>query len=1039
MPRQKPAELELRLLGPIEIWVGGERVALPRSKKTRGLLAYLAATGRAHRRERLCSLLWDVTDDPKGALRWSLSRLRHVFDGAAERVEADREQVSFNTQGMKIDAAELSAALRGNLTEVPMERLQQLAQLRRGEFLEGLELTDFLDFHAWCIAERERFRSEHVQLLSELIRRLADAPSQALPYARQLAQIDAFKVDAQVLLLRLLMREDKLDEARQRFETARRLYREMGASGVAELEGAWSSLVAANRQRAPQATAPQATAPQATVLGVMQPAVDERAPDSVRAPASVRMDEARSPAHWPFTGRRKELAKLEPLLKFANKQTAPSLALISGEPGGGKSRLAERFGDRAKSAGFEVLRGRAYEAESSRPYGPWGDALGVEISSLLSDAGSSDSMETREALFQALAQRVLDIAKQHAGVVLMLDDLQWLDRDSAELLHYVIRTHAAAVREKPVGPGGALIVLLLARGGELTDNEAVLRTLRSIRRETPVVELELQPLSAEEVAQLVGSDPKIDARRVFEASAGNPLYAIELARAQSAGAEHTPSSLLQLVRERIEQLPEHAADVLRWGAVLGHAMDLERLEQLSSLELDELVDALECLEHHALLRIDATRSSQRYVFSHDVVREAVYSELSHPRRRLMHRKIARLLEPQTSDVAIATVVAYHAGRAGEAMLGVRACVVAATQSLRVFANADAEALAKQGLHLAQELEPADRIPVTLELLHIQFSARTPNREQAAAHVRSLAEQALDLGLTHAARLGFQMLSYLRWESSSMTAAHENIMQAERVSRAAAPEERTVALAQAAKCLVLLERNLAQAEAFVLEAVALSDRAGETTSAVEFANGMIAAHRGEHDAAVQRFSESRQLAREQGERLAEFCAVQHWAMLEIDRGQREAALALAESAAELGGRVRAGAEGPAGRALLELVFVMGDGEGNLQEHESRLNAAIDELRVVDAKYELSFLLTRWALHELDSDQFPRAQYLAQAALAVAQVIRRTSEQALAHVVLARCAQRDAGDPSEHLQALRELSQADLSQVARERVNALLTAP
>ena len=111
---------------------------------------------------------------------------------------------------------------------------------------------------------------------------------------------------------------------------------------------------------------------------------------------------------------------------------------------------------------------------------------------------------------------------------------------------------------------------------------------------------------------------------------------------------------MQLVRERVERLPEATADLLRWAAVMGHAVDIERLEQLSSLSAEQLVNALERLEHHALLRIDATRVAQRYVFAHDVVREAVYAELSLPRRRLMHRKLAQLLQPHASDAAVAT-------------------------------------------------------------------------------------------------------------------------------------------------------------------------------------------------------------------------------------------------------------------------------------------------------------------------------------------------------------------------------------------------
>ena len=100
----EPAALELRLLGELELRRDGTVVPLPQSKKTRGLLAYLALTGRSHRRQRLCSLLWDVPDDPRGALRWSLSKLRPLVDDPGRpRLAADRESVSLELAGMRVD------------------------------------------------------------------------------------------------------------------------------------------------------------------------------------------------------------------------------------------------------------------------------------------------------------------------------------------------------------------------------------------------------------------------------------------------------------------------------------------------------------------------------------------------------------------------------------------------------------------------------------------------------------------------------------------------------------------------------------------------------------------------------------------------------------------------------------------------------------------------------------------------------------------------------------------------------------------------
>src|SRR5689334_13842762 len=94
-----PASLSIRLLGELEVSRNGLALPLPPSKKTRALLAYLVLTSRPHRRERLCQLLWDVTDDPRAALRWSLSKLRTLCDDVeTPRILTDGDSVGFETR-----------------------------------------------------------------------------------------------------------------------------------------------------------------------------------------------------------------------------------------------------------------------------------------------------------------------------------------------------------------------------------------------------------------------------------------------------------------------------------------------------------------------------------------------------------------------------------------------------------------------------------------------------------------------------------------------------------------------------------------------------------------------------------------------------------------------------------------------------------------------------------------------------------------------------------------------------------------------------
>lgn len=986
--------VQLRLLGPMELSAAGRVIALPRSKKTRALLAYLAMTSRAHRRERLCSLLWDVTDDPRGALRWSLSRLRSAFGSEAARVLADQQEVSLSTAGMLIDAAELAGMQRPLLQAMDISELEQAAMLYRGEFLEGLELSDFLDFSAWCIEQREQSRRRHCELLDVLVQRLRGEPRLALPYARQRVQVDVFALTAYQALLQLLLELGHTAEAQQRFEHAQRLFRQVSAPDALALDQAWRALRAT--------AAPQA--PTALVMATGLEALPKAATDLGLGIASP-----------PFVGRQRTLVQLEAVLEESQRSRAVQLALVLGEAGMGKSRLAERLSGAAGARGLAVITGRAFESESTRPFGPWADALGVDIQQTV----ISNNPASREGLFDMLRARLATLAEAGQGVLLVLDDLQWFDRNSTELLHYLVRTYDR----------GPLAVLMLARGGELPDNEAASRLLRSLRRERAVLQIELEPLASEDIETLTGEWPGIDGQRVRDASAGNPLYALEYMRGLRQGLQGTPPTLLQLVRERVAKLPDAAADVLRWGAVLGHAIEPARLEGLLSQSAEEMVDALERLEQASLLRIDTTRVRERYVFGHDLIREAVYGELSQPRRRLMHRKVALQLEAEAVDPAVAAELAHHASLAGEALLGARACIAAGHHALRVFANDNAEALARRGLRLVDELDASGRIEPELDLLQVLYTARAPERDEAALRVGTLAEQALDLGLTRAARQGFQMLSFLRWEGSSLADAHANILQAERVSRLAEPGERAFALAQAARCLILLERNLPQAEAFVLEANAVGRRDGRTSAAVSFALGMIAAHRGDAEATIEAFDDARHVARQQGEHLAEFGALEHCVMFELDRGQYGHAAALAAELVELGRRLRPGAEVHCAQALLVLAQAQEDASD-----EQALEQAVDAVRRADAKYELSYLLTRWAEWALDRGRLQAAAKLATEAQEVAQTMGRSSEVAAATVILANVAQRQRSsmERKRQLERLEAIDAKNLSARSRRLV-------
>ncbi len=1019
--------LQIRLLGGMEVVRGGEPLVLPPSKKTRALLVYLVMTGRAHRRERLCDLLWDVPDDPRGALRWSLSKLRPLVDDPQRpRIIAGRDTVAFDADGISVDLLDIRRRLAAGIDSASTEQLTDLVNQFRGEFVEGLELPNCYDFHAWCTAEREEVRALQTAILRALISRLAARADVALPHARALVQIDPLSGDAQAELLRLLAATGRRGEAEHQYSAGRRLLQQLGPDELEALDRAWRRI----------ASAPADTGRRPSLAGVSATPSPTTAPDFDHA----SLDE---PPATVLVGRTAERARLREMMDTIRSQRREGVILLKGEPGIGKSRLLAALVATAKEQGATVLDGEAFEAESGRPYGPWIDALrrvpavsvgptlGNELAPLLPELGQDEDTEpSRDRLFGAVVELIAARAHSTGLVVLALDDVQWIDEASASLLHYVVRMN----RHRPV------MIVLAGREGELPDNEPMLRVLRGMRRDRVIDEIALGPLGDSEIAELVQHvAPEIDTRRVFAESAGNPLFALEVARAlPHRQEEDMPQTVTELVRDRIDRLPDLATDMLRWAAVMGVSFNLRRLPHLIAADLDELVTSLEVLERHALLRQGhgASVADDTYIFAHDIVRQAVYAELSEPRRRTMHWRIAKTLEKlEPAAETVAAEIAYHAALAGDAGLATRSCITAGKRCLRLFANGEAEALARRGMHFAQQLDEPVRVSLLIELNEIAIASRRPERLDDAAHaIEALAERALDHGCMEHARLGFHMVSRLRWEEGDWSDAERHTLQAELVGRSADPKEHVVAMAEAARCLARLERDLSHAEALLLEANALSGRVELEHAAISECMGILCSHRGQFDEAADLYRHARDLSHRDGDRLGEFEALEHLVMQEFQRGRYDDAAALSDDLVAIGEKLREGSEAPTARALAALARYAA-GEIN---QSAVLETALEDLKLADAKHRLGYVLTRAALIDLDRNEAGLAQKRATEALWIAELLERPTEIALAHVALAKAAAAGGDEEAlrHHIGALGDRSLRDVSVPVRQTIEEVL---
>ncbi len=301
--------------------------------------------------------------------------------------------------------------------------------------------------------------------------------------------------------------------------------------------------------------------------------------------------------------------------------------MVRRDPGIGKSRLLEELALAVDRAGGTVLRGRAHEAEGLRPYGIWIDALSTEARS--GDAPGRFGW-IRDGLFDAIVERIARLATERPTAI-VLDDVQWIDEPSAAILHFVART---------VGDG-RLLLAFGSRSGELQDNAACVRAVRALVRERRLELMRLEPLDAPSIAQLVGTVGEgIDTERVWSESRGNPLIALEVARALRRGGAPLSGMLERLVADRLPLHDGPSRDVLSWMAAFGRPVPLARLAEATQLPAAQVLTAVERLERLALVKL---AGEDGYDFVHDLVRRVVYRRIPEPRRRLLCLRIAEVL------------------------------------------------------------------------------------------------------------------------------------------------------------------------------------------------------------------------------------------------------------------------------------------------------------------------------------------------------------------------------------------------------------
>ena len=474
-----------------------------------------------------------------------------------------------------------------------------------------------------------------------------------------------------------------------------------------------------------------------------------------------------------FVGRGRELGGLEAALEDALAGRG-GLVLLAGEPGIGKSRLADELMATARSRGAWVAVGRCWEGGGAPAYWPWVQSLRAylretepealraqlgagaadlaqllpELRELFPDLPGPPALESEGArfrLFEAVTS-LLRSATQARALVLVLDDLHAADEPSLLLLQFVAREISDS----------RVLVVCAFRDVDPTMREPLVSALAELVREPRTTQIELAGLSDADVAQYIELSTGVEpAPRLVEAihaeTEGSPLFVAETVRlldaegqiADSDAQMRIPPGIRAVIDQRVGRLPERCRSLLVPAAVMGREFELDALTRLSGLAPEELLDALDGAMSERILG-DLPGSPGRLRFGHALIRDTLYDELTPARRMQLHRDVAEALAeahsedlgPHLSELAHHYLAAAPAGAAEQAVEYARR---AGDRAASQLAYEEAARLYQMALSLVEE--PAARCDLLLALGDVQARAGdTPGSKQAYREAAELAEE-----------------------------------------------------------------------------------------------------------------------------------------------------------------------------------------------------------------------------------------------------------------------------------------------------------
>lgn len=858
------ASVSVRLFGPPRIERDGESVAVD-TRKAIALLAYLAVTGRPHSRDHLAALLWPEADQARArsALRRTLSTLNSALGGRGLLIE--REAL-----GLVADAIDVDVLTFRRLASGDAESLRQAAELARGPLLDGFVLRDSAEFDDWQLQASDEVTREVGEVLERLASDALDTdPEAALAYAQAWVALDELHEPAHRALMRAYARKgDRTSALKQYRACVAALERGLGVEPLEET----TELYEAVRQ-----------------------GLGRENRDAVVAPSRARapVERFRASAELPLVGRATELEVVQRAI--ASSGTDGRLVVIGGEPGIGKTRLADELLASVRGRAGIVARVTCHPEEQVMAFGTIveivralpraridavpHDAL-VEASRIVPElvparvgaepATAPDSPAARRRLVESVGRVITAASSSVTPSVVVIDDAHWIDASSLEILRFVVRRLR----------GWSLCLVMTWRTEEVPPAHPLRRMLADAERDDLATGVTLQRLTPDDVDELVRlTDVDADiAATLYAETAGVPFFLAEYIKS----GERLPSGVRDLLASRVARVSRSASQVLTAAAVIGRAFDPRTVREASGRSDDEVVRALDELVAEGLL----ADVGDTYDVTHPKLREFVYEDASLGRRRLLHGRIAKaLIRSARRRPELHALVAHHFERAGDEDAAAEHFRAAAEHARSVYANAEALTHLQNALALGEPDAELHEAMGDLRTLDGRYGEAIASFEKAAALGADVGTVGRKLGEVHQ-RLG-------DWDAAEAHYAEAEQALAPGRQRARVLAERALNAHRAGR--FDLARDLASRAA---------DDADDRRSLAQVHNvqGILASHRGDGAAARRHLQASLEFAEATADAGAEAAALNNLALALRMEGATDLALSNAQASLEICTRI-----------------------------------------------------------------------------------------------------------------------------------------